>query len=629
MRVGVRIWLFVVLLSGAAEAQLSSPLDGWIFDIRNMRLGQVRNVGRELPARWIGEPTLASYDFGQVVQLDGATRFVAAEDAKTAALPTTAISAETWVLVYRTQAWGGFVGAIQDNGSFEKGWLLGMRGDRFCFAVSSTGADDGDGKLTYLTAEEPFETGRWYHVVGTYDGQLTRLYVNGKVAAETREQSGPILYPEKLTYEVAAYHDDDELHFLRGKMIEVNVFDAVLEAREVATRFDLRRRFTALDREYEGEPAITVAPYLQHGTQTSMTVLWETNRDCTARVEWGPTFPPKERASVDGRREMHEVRLDGLEPGRKYFYRVVSETEDGVELASEPLTFKTAVEDGSPIGFVVVGDSQSNPDVWKKISELAWGERPDFLVHCGDLVGTGGDKTHWVDEFFAPARALLGRVPFFSVLGNHEQDHVNYYRYTANPEPEWRYTFRYGNAEFFMVDSNRDCRPESEQFAWLDDALGRSEATWKIVVHHHPVYTSDSNDYGDAYKGEAKLGDDRVRPLIPLYEKHGVDIVFHGHIHDYERTWPIRDGRVDRASGVRYVQTGGAGGGLEDYAPTRSWFTAKVRRHHHYCTVAIHGNALEFRAYNLQGRLFDFFDLHKGDVPEGGLRIRTEPAPPK
>ena len=102
-----------------------------------------------------------------------------------------------------------------------------------------------------------------------------------------------------------------------------------------------------------------------------------------------------------------------------------------------------------------------------------------------------------------------------------------------------------------------------------------------------------------------------MQPAISLYEQYGVDIVFFGHIHDYERTWPIKEGKVNQEEGVLYIQTGGAGGSLENFAPTRSWFTARVRRDHHFGLVLVHEGTLQFNAIDLDGRLFDQIEIRK------------------
>src|SRR6185295_17887575 len=145
----------------------------------------------------------------------------------------------------------------------------------------------------------------------------------------------------------------------------------------------------------------------------------------------------------------------------------------------------------------------------------------------------------------------------------------------------------------------------SDMYNWLEQSLARSTATWKFVVHHYPPYSSYADDFGDTKMERSLLGDEDARGLVPLYEKYGVDIVFDGHIHLYERTWPIRRNKVVDHDGVIYVTTGGAGGDTEIAAPTRSWFTNTVRTVHHFCYCAINGNSLQFKAIDENGQLFD------------------------
>ena len=68
-------------------------------------------------------------------------------------LPKSKLTAEAWVAVNSPAEWGGIVGSLQDNGSFEKGWVLGYNNDKFNFALST------DGDLTYLNASDSFQTG--------------------------------------------------------------------------------------------------------------------------------------------------------------------------------------------------------------------------------------------------------------------------------------------------------------------------------------------------------------------------------------------------------------------------------------------------------------------------------------
>ena len=356
---------------------------------------------------------------------------------------------------------------------------------------------------------------------------------------------------------------------------------------------------------------ISSGPYLQYATKTGITILWETTEKATSLVEYGEETPLASRVAGAEDCEMHEVRIEGLKPQTNYFYRVISKTAAGGESVSDVYSFQTAVEERTAYAFGVVSDTQTNPPIWGKISKLVFAERPNFVIHSGDIVGEGPKKEQWTDEFLRPAHGLMSRVPIFAILGNHDQDHANYYRYICNPAPEYRYTFTYGNAQFFLLDTKREVGPGSEQHEWLDRELARSKAMWKFAVHHHPPYSSDENDYGDTWKGKSPRGDLKLRPLVALYEKHGLDICFFGHIHDYERTWPIRENRTDPTRGVIYVQAGGAGGGLENYAPTRSWFTAKVHRDHHFVIVSVCGKTLQLQAIDQNGVLFDQVLLNK------------------
>ena len=200
----------------------------------------------------------------------------------------------------------------------------------------------------------------------------------------------------------------------------------------------------------------------------------------------------------------------------------------------------------------------------------------------------------------------------FPVLGNHEMNAKNYYNYMSLPAPEYYYQFSYGNADFFLIDSNRKVDPTSEQYKWLNKSLADSKATWKFVCHHHPPYSSDENDYGNLWRSnKSTRGDLRVRELVPLYDKHGVDIVWTGHIHSYERTWPLQKGKAVNKDGTIYMITGGGGGGLETPGPYRPHFQNNVRRGHHYVMVAINGRTLELKTFSLENQLIDSLRISK------------------
>ena len=79
----------------------------------------------------------------------------------------------------------------------------------------------------------------------------------------------------------------------------------------------------------------------------------------------------------------------------------------------------------------------------------------------------------------------------------------------------------------------------------------------------------------------------------------------------YERTWPIRDGKVDRKNGVHYITSGGGGGSLEDFSPTPAFFKAEFRSDFHYCYLTLHKGVLHLKAFDKDDRLFDQFSIEK------------------
>ena len=540
-------------------------------------------------------------------------------------LPTRHMTVTAWASISTGAEWGGLLGVVQDNGDAEAGWVLGYNEQCFTFGLASKGADDGDGRMTYLAGKTKYEQGRFYHVCGTYDGKVQRLYVNGQLDGESAVQSGDLLYPKSAPLVLGGYRDVNEFTPFHGRLHAARIFAETAKPEAVQHMYEHGEALTKQAPHVVQDPTQRwlVQPYLQWATKTGMTIRWETSRLSTSMVHWGtkaellgddqakvPVYAM--RQEVPGMHLLHEVRLDGLQENTAYYYRVETVDDQGSRLWSDALSFQTAPGEDVPFAFAVISDTQGNPKVSGAMADFAWSLRPNFLLHPGDLVDTGTVKAQWLEHFFASMKPLLERVAMFPVLGNHERDARFYYDYMSLPTPEYYYTFAYGNAQFFMIDSNREVGPASEQFLFLTAELQKSRAQWKIVCYHHPAYSSDENDYGDTWYGPSTRGDLRVRKLVPLFDKYGVDIVWNGHIHSYERTWPLREDRATTpGNGTVYMITGGGGGGLETAGPIRPFFQNTVKRGHHFCYVAVNGNTLELKAYDLEGRLFDTTTIQK------------------
>ncbi len=146
-------------------------------------------------------------------------------------LPTEAISVSCWVKANSTDTWGGFVGLVQDNGSYEKGWILGTRYDHFSFAVS-TGAT-----LNYLETVNPLNLGEWYHVTGTFDGTNQKIYVNGELNASS-EMTGEIAYPPTGWFQIGAYKDDDEFFGHDGRISDVIIWERAISQEDALNLYN-------------------------------------------------------------------------------------------------------------------------------------------------------------------------------------------------------------------------------------------------------------------------------------------------------------------------------------------------------------------------------------------------------
>ena len=553
------------------------PVGDWQFNDKNI-------AGQKLKARlgpdgmFNDKPIFAKDPLGQSVRFNGrgiecvlSKNFVDVQEH----LPTEAMTVSAWVAVESPVEWGGIIGAMQDNGGAEKGWVLGYtQSANFSFALSTVGADDGDGAMTYLKGKTKFELGKMYHVAAVYDGKEMQLYVNGKLDGSSKEQSGKILYPKAAPFVIGSYRDDNEFYPLQGRIREIQLFDIAAKPEWVAEEYEHHQDVAKLPKMIrEDQKSFVVAPYLQYGTQTSMTVMWRAAKAGPGAVQWGENARCKNRVEADKEAIIQEVRIEGLKPETQYFYMVESVDSEGNVIESDVSTFQTASKPETPFAFAVISDTQGNPKVNGAIAKLAWARRPNFLLHPGDLVDQGRMGDDWIDEFFASMNPLISRVPMYPVLGNHEQNAKNYFDYMSLPNPEYYYQFSYGNADFFLIDSNRKVDPSSEQFKWLDEQLGKSKATWKFVCHHHPPYSSDENDYGNLWRtNKSSRGDTRVRELVPLYEKHKVDIVWTGHIHSYERTWPLRESQAVNQDGTIYMITGGGGGGTGNTRTISTFF---------------------------------------------------------
>ncbi len=288
----------------------------WVFQSPAVQGKVVENLSGKPDGTAAGTIQLERIGDRQAMVLDGGKQSVLlAANHADVGLPNKTLSVESWVRVDQPQEWGGIIGATQDNGAYERGWLLGFRKQKFSFAMAGK---EANGRLTILTAESDFESGRWYHVAGTYDGQTMRLFVNGRLENKSTEQRGEINYPPTAFYEIGAYHDQNEYYPMTGRIHEVCVYGDVLTEAEVKARFD------AHSGDFPRPPETTrlaTGPWLQFMSPRETRVRWKTRGPSPSILEYELNGDAK-RITDDQPKTDHEVTLTGLKRNRTYQYKV-------------------------------------------------------------------------------------------------------------------------------------------------------------------------------------------------------------------------------------------------------------------------------------------------------------------
>jgi len=352
---------------------------------------------------------------------------------------------------------------------------------------------------------------------------------------------------------------------------------------------------------------LTKGPYLESPATTAMTVAWEADQPGAAAVLYGPTRDLGRRVEAAGNQALRKVRIEGLVAGQEYYYKV---SDGGAESAI--FTFRTLPEKGG-FTFAAYGDTRTNAEDHARVASDIRQKNPLFVLHTGDLVADGRKIEQWGPQFFAPAAGLLATAPVLTVAGNHERESPNYYRFFGAPSGKPWYSFDCVNAHFTMLDSCISLEPGSDEYKWLESDLASTDKRWRIAAFHYPLYSS--SEHGS---------DHRLRRVLePLFQKYNVDLVFVGHDHVYERTYPIVSAFAS-VHPITHIIAGG--GGAPRYHVSGDFFTAKCTSSLNFCMVKIEGDALSFEAYNGAGEMIDNFEIRKsGDSYEKGYLDKTTP----
>lgn len=209
-------------------------------------------------------------------------------------------------------------------------------------------------------------------------------------------------------------------------------------------------------------------------------------------------------------------------------------------LAAQSLTLPNRADS---LKFAAIGDNgtgdQPQYDVAQTMTKVHAQFPFDLVIMLGDNMYGDQKPADFVKKFERPYAALLGAgVKFQASLGNHDRpENVSYGPFNMNGQRY--YTFVRNNVRFFALDSTIMDR---KQLEWLESALKDAREDWKICFFHHPLY-SDAGRHGSSF--------DLRQLLEPLFVKYGVNVVFSGHDHVYERVKPQK--------GIYYFVSGAAG----------------------------------------------------------------------
>ena len=228
----------------------------------------------------------------------------------------------------------------------------------------------------------------------------------------------------------------------------------------------------------------------------------------------------------------------------------------------------------------------------------------EFVITMGDNLYDGSDPSDYESKFERPYKPLLDAgVPFYAVLGNHDSPNERFYK-PFNMNAQKYYTYKKSNVRFFALDSNY---MNPQQLSWLEKELQNSGSDWKICYFHHALYSSA------AFHGSST----ELRLLLePLFVKYGVQVVFAGHEHLYERVKPQKG---------TYYFTEGASGQLRKGNLRKTDLTAAgYDQDRSFMLVEIAGDELYFQTISRTGQTVD-----SGVIRRVATISSTAPWPPE
>ncbi|MDH5179385.1 MAG: metallophosphoesterase family protein [Gammaproteobacteria bacterium] len=419
----------------------------------------------------------------------------------------------------------------------------------------------------------------------------------------------------------------------------------------------------AVSSQYQGERG----PYLQMPAPDAMTIVWQTEADIIGTLRYGKAPDELDQFADTGRlTDIHAIRLHGLEPDTRYYYALGAKGQK--EIGGKDFWFVTPPQETAPIRFWVLGDPGLPGPLQLEVRDamLHWikqhprSGRPwlDLILTTGDNAYTSGENKQYQTAFFEPFESVLRNIPVWPAYGNHDARRWAYFDLFMFPTrgesgglesgTENYFSFDYGDVHFVMLDSESTSRrADGAMHEWLRRDLAANRKKWLIAVFHHPPYTRGTHNSDDAGDSRGRMQDMR-ETFLPVLEQAGVDLVFSGHSHMYERSYFItcHYGRSTELQAghfrnktlngpyLKQKEKAGANEGTVylvvgssariDQGPLDHPVMAVAKRIAGSVLVDINGNKLITRFIDNKGQVVDEFSIEKGvtTAPAGNVECR-------
>ena len=261
----------------------------------------------------------------------------------------------------------------------------------------------------------------------------------------------------------------------------------------------------------------------------------------------------------------------------------------GARVSAPALSLTLPNKDDS-VRFMVVGDTGTGSRQQNELAQLMIRYRQVFPFEFALLVGdnmygaeSAADYKKKFEDVYKPL--LDQKVQFYAALGNHDESNQRFYDH-FNMKGEEYHRFEKGGVAFYCLNSNY---MDKKQLDWLEGKLKADTADWKIAFFHHPPYSS----------GGKHGSDQGLREVVePLFVKYGMNVVFAGHEHFYERIKPQK--------GIYYFISGAGGKLRKGDVQKNSPLTAKAYDNDmSFMLIEVTKDAMHFQVISRTGETVD------------------------